>query len=135
MAGYSKRSTAEKLGIKENMPIVVINNPDDYKKIIGVLPRNVSIVSTVGKAQEFIHYFSKSKRDLEKNFPKLKKALLYSGTLWVSWPKKASKITSDLDDNVVRNIGLNNGLVDIKVAAVDEVWSGIKFVYRLKDRK
>jgi hypothetical protein len=71
---------------------------------------------------------------LNEAFPKLKKSLDLAGTLWISWPKGASKVKTDLNENVVREIGLSNGLVDVKVCAVDEVWSGLKFMYRLKDR-
>jgi hypothetical protein len=98
MAGYSKRTLSEKLGIKAGM----------------------------------IHYYTDSKSDLEKQFPALKKLLAADGTLWISWPKGK---TTDLNGNIVRDIGLKNGLVDVKVIAVDEIWSGLKFVYRLKDRK
>ena len=71
---------------------------------------------------------------LEAEFPKLKAALTSDGMLWISWPKKSSKVATDLKEDIIREIGLTNGLVDVKVAAVDEVWSGLKFVYRLKDR-
>jgi hypothetical protein len=77
----------------------------------------------------------RKKAALAKDFLKMKKALLPDGALWISWPKRASKVLTDLDENIVRDIGLKNGLVDVKVAAVDETWSGLKFVYRLKDRK
>lgn len=84
---------------------------------------------------DFIHFFTRAAAELESRFPQLKAALAFDGMLWVSWPKKASKVNSDLDENVVREVGLRNGLVDVKVAAVDEVWSGLKFVYRLEDRQ
>ena len=76
-----------------------------------------------------------NKEELGKILPQLKSLLNKNGMLWISWPKKASKVMTDLDENVVRDIGLQNGLVDVKVCAVDEIWSGLKFVYRLKDRK
>ena len=81
-----------------------------------------------------IHYYTDTKSDLEKQFPSLKKLLAPDATLWISWPKAASGKQTDLNENIVRDIGLKYGLVDVKVIAVDEIWSGLKFVYRLKDR-
>jgi hypothetical protein len=83
---------------------------------------------------DFVHLFSTSRRDLAGAFPKLKKALKSDGMAWISWPKKSSGVNTDLDENIVRALGLKSGLVDVKVCAVDEVWSGLKFVFRLKDR-
>ncbi len=84
---------------------------------------------------EFIQFFTKSKRELENMFPRLKVKLAQKGMLWISWPEGSSKVESDLNENLVIEIGLKNGLVDVKVAAIDETWSGLKFVYRLKDGK
>ncbi|HEV3026417.1 MAG TPA: DUF3052 domain-containing protein [Planctomycetota bacterium] len=83
---------------------------------------------------DFVHFFTKVRRDLEREFELLAKALAPSGMLWVSWPKRASKVETDLSEAVVREIGLRAGLVDVKVCAVDDVWSGLKFVIRLKNR-
>ena len=83
---------------------------------------------------DFVHLFTKDRRELERAFKLLAKALGPAGMLWVSWPKKASKVQTDLSEAVVREIGLGAGLVDVKVCAVDEVWSGLKFVIRLKNR-
>jgi len=123
-AGYSGKPLLQKLGIKAGMKIHVVNAPQDYPVI----------VTGTGVPYDFIHFFSKERRELLKKFPELKKKLSQSGMLWISWPKGASKMPTDLSDNVVREIGLANGLVDVKVCAVDEIWSGLKFVYRLKDR-
>lgn len=84
---------------------------------------------------DFIHFLSKKREELETRFPSLKKALSQGGMLWISWPKVSSKVETDLKEDVVREIGLNNQLVDVKICARDETWSGLKFVYRLKDRK
>jgi hypothetical protein len=132
MAGYSKRSLAEKLGLKGRAHFS--NAPDGYLKILGKLPAGCEHQKKLTSGLEFIQHFSREKADLVKSFPKLKKALSNGGALWVSWPKGASKVATDLNENVVREIGLKNGLVDVKVCAVDEVWSGLKFVYRLEDR-
>jgi hypothetical protein len=134
-AGYSKKSLVDKLGIKEGKKVAILNPPENYSATLGPLPKNVVATKILQPRTYFIHFFTKQKRNLESNFPKLKRALAHDGMLWISWPKKASKIATDLDENLVREIGLQHGLVDIKVCAVDEVWSGLKFVYRIKDRK
>lgn len=135
MAGYSKTPTWKKLGIKEGMRAICLNAPENYARILGELPQGAVLETKLRKRAPFIHYFSKDKSALARDFPKLKDALLPDGTLWISWPKAAAKVPTDLNENVVRETGLENGLVDVKVAAVDDVWSGLKFVYRLKDRK
>jgi hypothetical protein len=135
MAGYSKRSLVEKLGIKGGASVIFLNTPDGYDKLLGKLPSDVFSASSLDSTLDFIQFFTRAREELEKNFPALKQALAPNGQLWISWPKGASKIPTDLNENVVRDIGLQNGLVDVKVIAVDEVWSGLKFVYRVKDRQ
>ena len=134
MAGYSKTHLSQKLGLKEGMSVFFYNERPSYHALLEQLPNDV----TVNKSQEkldFIQYFTKEKKELEKVFPKLKQSLKYSGMLWISWPKAASGVAIDINENLVRDIGLKNGLVDVKVIAIDEIWSGLKFVYRLMDRK
>ena len=133
-AGYSKRSLADKLGIKAGMRIAILNAPDGYDRTLGALPGGVQPLDALADNLDFIHVFVKERAALEVEFPKLKASLAPAGMLWVSWLKKSARIPTDLDENIVREIGLANGLVDVKVAAVDERWSGLKFVYRLKDR-
>lgn len=133
-AGYSKRSLVEKLGIKPNSAIAILNAPAGFDVTLGPLPDGVLLRSKPAKQLQFIHAFFLNSKKLDLQFPALKKALEETGALWISWPKKAAKIETDLTENVVRDIGLRHGLVDIKVCAVDEVWSGLKFVYRIKDR-
>ena len=128
-AGYSGRSLASKLGIKPGMRAALVKPPDGYP-----LPDGVDLVDLPAEALDFIHLFTSSCSELEKVFPSLKVSLAPAGMLWVSWYKKSAKIPTDLDENIIREIGLAGGLVDVKVAAVDEQWSGLKFVYRLKDR-
>jgi hypothetical protein len=135
MAGYSKTPTWKKLGIKEDLRVIHLHAPEHYPEILGALPQGAILEGKLLENAAFIHYFAKEKRTLSVDFPKLKEALLPDGALWISWPKGTSKVPMDLNDHAVREIGLRNGLVDVKVAAVDEVWSGLKFVYRLKDRK
>ena len=133
-AGYSARPLAAKLGIKPGQRIAILQPPPNYSTILGELPVNVEQVATLQPALDLIHFFTVSRAELEGIFPQLKQALALNGKLWISWPKRAAKVPTDLDENVVRQIGLDNGLVDVKVAAIDLVWSGLQFVYRLKDR-
>lgn len=134
MAGYSKRSLVDKLGIKPGYRIYIGNAPAGYDKTLGELPAKAAAAKSLKGPCDFIQFFTTEKSVLDTTFPKLKKNLDLAGTLWISWPKGASKVKTDLNENVVREIGLRNGLVDVKVCAVDEVWSGLKFMYRLKDR-
>lgn len=134
MAGYSSKSLVQKLNIKENSKLLVLNSPLDYNKLIKDLPIGSKIFQKIDGELEFIQIFVVNKADLGHFFPKLKRVLKKDGALWISWPKKASKLPTDLDENIVREIGLSFGLVDVKVIAIDETWSGLKFVYRLIDR-
>ena len=136
MAGYSKKSLVEKLGIKAGFKVAFVDPADDYARNLGRLPDGVRTIKSDGLKREldFIHVFGKSRKDMEAKIARLKRCLLADGMLWASWPKGSSGVETDLNENVLREIGLKNGLVDVKVCAVDEVWSGLKFVYRLKDR-
>ncbi len=134
MAGYPKRSLVQKLGIKAGNKIAILNSPVDYDQTLGALPPDVLTVDTRAGSLDFIHFFTSRRVELERRFPELKAALAPDGMLWIAWPKRASKMDTDLTEDVVRQIGLANGLVDVKVAAIDQTWSGLKFVYRLKDR-
>jgi len=134
VAGYSKRSLVEKLGIKPGTNIAILNAPKSYDRTIGKLPEEVTRVPGAAGPLDFIQFFASERRALEREFAKLSRALTPAGMLWISWPKKASGVATDLTEDVIRVIGLAHGLVDVKVAAVDEVWSGLKFVRRLKDR-
>lgn len=133
-AGYSKTPLVEKLGIKEGQRLAILNESADYGKTLGRLPDGVVITTVLDGPLDFIQLFAVSAAELESEFQRLKLSLAPSGMLWVSWPKRASTADTDLTENVVREIGLRNGLVDVKVCAVDETWSGLKFVYRLADR-
>ncbi len=134
-AGYSKTPLVKKLGIKLGFKIHFANPPDNLQSLLGELPEKTTTIVELNGPVDYIHFFTKSKDELQTQFPILKAVLAQNGLLWISWPKKASKVMTDLNENIVRDIGLQNGLVDVKVCAVDEIWSGLKFVYRLKDRK
>lgn len=134
MAGYSSTPLAKKLGIKPGFHIHVSNEPKSYWKDLAPLPDKVNAMDRPTSDLDFVHWFVSEKKVFEKEFLKKKKLIKKDGMLWVSWPKKSSGVASDLDENIIREFGLKNGLVDVKVCAVDEVWSGLKFVYRLVDR-
>jgi len=133
-AGYSGTPLINKLGIKENFSIRLVNDPANYLKLLGKLPTGITFVQNDREPADFIHFFVTRSTILKKQLPSLKKQLKKSGMLWISWPKKSSKMETDVDENFIRDTGLAAGLVDVKVCAVDETWSGLKFVYRLKDR-
>jgi hypothetical protein len=134
MAGYSGTPLNKKLGIKENASALVLNAPKNYFDLVSPLPDGFKVVKTPKSELDFIHVFVKESKIFQSSFLKLKKFLKKDGMLWISWPKKSSKVETDLDENIIRDFGLANGLVDVKICAVDEVWSGLKFVYRVKDR-
>jgi len=129
-----KDHSSRSLGSSRTREFAIVDPPADFDKTLGPLPEGVSVRSRPDKQLDFIHAFFLSSKTLDRRFPTLKKALFGIRRLMDLVPKKAAKLQTDLTDNVVREIGLRHGLVDIKVCAVDEVWSGLKFVYRLADR-
>jgi len=131
-AGYSGTPLVKKLGIKPGQSVYFLNTPDHYLDLLVDLPRDIVIGGDA--PYDFIHAFTRRQTDLFAALPHLKHLMKKDGMLWVSWPKKASKLATDLDGNIVREFGLKSGLVDVKVAAIDEDWSGLKFVYRVEDR-
>ena len=134
MAGYSGKPLVQKLGIKPEMRIAIVNAPRGYGRVLGKLPSRVTRKASAVGPLHFVQFFTTDRRELERRFAALARALAPAGMLWISWPKKSSGVTTDLTEDVIRAIGLAHGLVDVKVAAVDEVWSGLKFVRRVKDR-
>lgn len=98
------------------------------------LPYHVISAKALTGSFDLIHFFTEEEKQLTSKIPQLKKHLSPAGSLWISWPKKTSGIKTTLDENKIRSIGLKNGLVDVKVCAVNDTWSGLKFVFRLKDR-
>ena len=135
MAGYSDRSLAQKLGIKPATRVVALRAPPAYASLLGSLPEGATLHTRLAAGSNFIHRFARQRKDLAADFPRLAQALTDAGTLWISWPKRASGVDTDLTEDVVRELGLREGLVDIKVCAVDDVWSGLKFVRRVRNRK
>jgi hypothetical protein len=133
-SGYSGTPLAKKLGIKEGFKIRLVNVPENYFDLFTDFPVTVTMLKDKKSSKDFVHYFSKNSTDLQKDIISLRKEVFPNGTLWISWPKKAAKTDTDLTGDIVRHIALTNGLVDIKVCAVDEIWSGLKFVIPVKDR-
>lgn len=133
-AGYSGTPLARKLGIQPGTRVIALGAPGDYPALLDPIPEGASLASELPGSADFIHFFTAERAELEARLPELEAALEPTGVLWLSWPKKAAKVPTDLDGNVVRQLGLAAGLVDVKVCAVDETWSGLKLVYRLKDR-
>ena len=134
MAGYSSTPLAKKLGIKEGSRIALVNAPKDFESGLGELPDKVEFVKRSTRALDIVLFFVLSERALARDFAKLAEKLATNGMIWIAWPKKSSGVTTDLSFEPVQRIGLDSGLVDVKICAIDETWSGLKFVYRLKDR-
>ena len=134
-AGSSAKPLAEKLGIKEGFAVLVIHPPKGYKRLLGRLPNLVTIREEQDGRIDMIHAFVRTHADLAARFLSWKEALPPDGSLWISWPKRAAGVPTDLTEDVVRAVALAHGLVDVKVCAVDETWSGLKLVYRTKDRR
>ena len=135
MPGYSGTPLARKLGIKAGQKMFLCNEPATYRELVGELLEGNRILKRLGKSPvDFIHAFFTSECDLLSRLPKLKSSLATDGILWISWPKKTSGIQSDLTRDAIRETVLQAGLVDIKVCAVTDEWSALKFVYRVKDR-
>ncbi len=132
MAGYSQTALIAKLGIKPGMKVALMHMPESIATTISPLPQNVTLLRRPGAETDYIHYFADSEAQLRNAFPALKKSLSKTGALWISWRK--GKNSTDLTETIVRAIALRGGLVDVKVCAVDQTWSGLKLVYRLKDR-
>lgn len=134
MAGYSGTPLPKKLGIKEQFCVAFLDLPADVNAELEDSLKTCQIAKAGKNRLDFAMIFVKSVADLKNRFPEFSRRLAPAGILWVSWPKKTSGVSTDLDENKVRKIGLAAGLVDVKVCAVNEIWSGLKFVIRLKDR-
>lgn len=131
---YSATPLAKKLGLKEGFIIRLHNEPGYYRSLFTDWPTEVIIEKSKAKKKDFIHFFTKSAEELHQQLPLLKEEIVDNGIIWISWPKKASKVPTDITEDVIRNLALAIGLVDIKVCAIDEVWSGLKLVIPVKDR-
>ncbi len=135
MAGYSGTPLAGKLGIKPGMSVCAVNAPADYGALLEPLPDNVTFARATAGELDIVHIFTKKRSDLIKLIHSYKTKIKQNGAIWVSWPKKASGISSEINEDTVREVALPLNLVDIKVCAVDETWSGLKLVIRKEHRK
>ena len=134
MAGYSGTPLPKKLGIKAPLTLVAVDAPPEYLTWLGELPAGVCIVFKVNKPLQAIHLFVTKRAVLERNLTAFQKQLEQTGFVWISWPKKASKVETDITEDTIREVALPLGFVDIKVCAVSEVWSGLKLVIRKNER-
>jgi hypothetical protein len=132
MFGYSGTPLIKKLGIKPDFRLAFIHEPENYRTLLGDFPAEE--LSLDAGDLDFIHAFYSERAIFEAEYPALKAALRKNGMLWISWPKKASKVKTDITEDIIRDYALTHGLVDVKVAAIDDIWSALKLVYRLEDR-
>jgi hypothetical protein len=130
MAGYSDTPLTKKLGIKEGFKVLVIKGPAEYRALLAPLPASVAFTSTATSSTNLVHVFATERNALTRLLPTLRKKLSPEAAIWVSWPKKSSKVATDITEDTIREVALPLGLVDIKVCAVTEVWSGLKLVVR-----
>ena len=135
MAGYSGTPLAKKLGFKEGHRVRIKSAPDDYLDLVSPRPEDVQISKFIRKGIDIFHFFTRSASELEAELPKLISAIDQNGMIWISWPKKSSGVPSTVTEDTIRIVALPLGLVDVKVCAVDDTWSGLKLVIRKELRK
>jgi hypothetical protein len=134
VAGYSGTPLAKKLGIKEGHRVAFPSAPDGFDQLIGALPEGATVRSRVNGPLDVIVFFTKRRAELERRLPALRRAMDPAAGLWVAWPKRSSGVETDMTEDVARELGYANKLVDNKVCAIDETWSGLRLVIRLEDR-
>ena len=134
LAGYSGTPLARKLGIKEGSRLALLGAPDGFDDDLAPLPGDVTVLRRLGPRLDVAVLFVTERRQLERRFPAVAAAVRPAGGFWVAWPKRASALPTDLTEDVLREVGLPRGLVDNKVCAVTEVWSGLRFVWRRENR-
>jgi len=135
MAGYSGKPLSQKLGLKQGMKLLFLNAPENYLQLLGDLPQDSMQVKDKTSTIDFVHLFVKKTSEIEKSLPQLVKRLEQNGMIWISWYKRSSGISTDVTEDVIRATAFPLGLVDVKVCAVDEQWSGLKLVIRKENRK
>ena len=133
-AGYSGTPLAKKLGIREGDTVALVGAPNGFEEELEGLPDGVTVKHRAGGKPEVVLLFTTQAKDLERRFPTLAKSVWPNGGLWVAWPKRSSGVATDLDENRLRDIGLPHGLVDNKVCAINDTWSGLRFVWRKENR-
>ena len=135
MAGYSGTPLAKKLGFREGHRVRTSRAPPGYDRLVTPRPPDVLISSSIRSQIDIWHCFSKSRAQLGQELPRMRDTIRQDGMIWVSWPKKASKVRTDITEDVIRDLALPLGLVDVKVCSVDDVWSGLKLVIRKELRQ
>ena len=135
MAGYSGTPLPQKLGIKPGLMVVTINPPANYRRLLGQIPDSVTFSERLKSGSSFVHLFTSRRSEMQKKMSILRDKISDNGAIWVSWSKKSSGISTDATEDVIREIALPFGFVDIKVCAVDETWSGLKLMIRRENRK
>ena len=138
MAGYSGTPLAKKLGIKDGHSVAILDAPSGFDKTLGALPDDVAVQSQLSagkKPLDVIVVFVTRRAELKRQLSAMRRRMAQTGGLWVAWPKKASGVATDMTEDVVRQIALPTGLVDNKVCAVDETWSGLRLVIRVENRR
>lgn len=135
MAGYSKTPLLKKLGIIEGFRVKIENAPDNFLELIRPLPEKVVVSSRLKKQVNIWHLFIRSKKELDSKLRRAIKGIPENGVIWVSWPKKSSGVAADITEDGIREAALRLGLVDVKVCAIDDTWSGLKLVIRRENRK
>ena len=134
MAGYSGTPLARKLGIKAGSRVALLGAPEGFDRELAPLPDGVTILRRLGPDLDVAVLFVTERRELERRFPQVAASITPAGGFWVAWPKRASKVATDLTEEVLREVGLPQGLVDNKVCAVNQIWSGLRFVWRKENR-
>jgi hypothetical protein len=135
MAGYSGTPLVHKIGIKSGDRLLLVNPPNGFDKELSPLPSDVKLASAKAAPLNVAICFTLNRKELERALPAVRPRLAQNGMVWVGWPKRASKVPTDLNENIIRDTGLALGLVDVRVCAINDVWSGLKFVIPVKDRK
>lgn len=130
MSDYSGTPLAKKLGLREGMAVWTLSAPEDYPDLLAPLPPGVRFVARLGAQTDIAHLFCRERAVLERTLADCRRVLAPEAVIWVSWPKKAAKVATDITEDVIREVALPMGLVDVKVCAVDAVWSGLKLVVR-----
>lgn len=133
--GYSGTPLSRKLGLKDDTRFVVLNEPDEYSALLGPLPPGLEKQSALSKSTNLVHVFVTRRQELARHLATLRSKLNVEAAVWVSWPKKSSRIPSEVTEDTVRELALPLGFVDIKVCAVSEVWSGLKLTVRKELRR
>ena len=134
-SGYSGTALPQKLGVKPGMIVVAIDAPDNYRKLLAPIPSGVNFASRPTGSTKLVHLFATHRTELANQLSILRRKIAEDAAVWVSWPKRSSGVATDITEGVIRSIALPLGFVDVKVCAVDEIWSGLKLMIRRENRK